>query len=64
MTRAQLGRAVLIAGCLYEVAALTTSRVPTITASIKYVGRSHPAGRLVVWAWCGYVAWHFLEPTP
>ena len=62
MTRAGLGRSVLVAGCLYEVAALVTGRVPTITAIIKSVGRGHPVGRLLVWSWCGYIAWHFLEP--
>lgn len=62
MTRENLGRAVLVAGCLYEVVAITTNRVPTITAVIKSIGRGHPLGRAVVWAWCGYIAWHFLEP--
>jgi hypothetical protein len=60
--RSGLGRALLVSGCLYEIVALTTRRVPTITAAIKTIGRSHPVGRLVVWGWCGYVAWHFLEP--
>jgi len=62
MTREALGRGIIVAGCLYEVAALTTGRVPTITAAVKYAGAAHPLGRLAVWAWCGYIAWHFLEP--
>lgn len=58
------GRWVIMAGCLYEVAALVPgSPLPTITEMIKAVGR-HPVARVLVWTWCGYVAWHFLEPTP
>ena len=51
----------LAIGCVYEVVALST-RAPTITHIIKTVGHRHPAGRLVLWAWCGFIAWHFLEP--
>ena len=51
----------LYVGCLYEVAALSVSRLPTITDLVKRLGRM-PAGRLAVWCWCGFIAWHFLEP--
>jgi len=59
--RALAGRLLIIAGCAYEIVALTTGRVPTITAAIKFLGRAHPIGRFLVWGWCGFVAWHFLE---
>lgn len=59
--RIALGRLVLGLGCAYEIVALSTDRVPTITTVVKRTGK-HPVGRLVVWAWCGFVAWHFLEP--
>jgi hypothetical protein len=56
------GRTVVIAGCVYEIVALCSNgRIPTITKLVKRLG-STPAGRLLVWGWCGFVAWHFLEP--
>lgn len=55
------GRTVVIAGCAYEIVALLTGKIPTITAIVKRLGRAK-LGRLVVWGWCGFVAWHFLEP--
>jgi hypothetical protein len=51
----------LIAGCIYEVVSLTTRRVPTITALVKRL-HHYRWGRILVWAWCGYISWHFLEP--
>lgn len=56
------GRTVIGVGCAYEIVALSVPGVPTITGMIKVIGR-HPLGRVAVWAWCGYVAWHFLEPA-
>ncbi len=50
----------LLIGCAYEVVALVTP-LPTITAIIKRIG-SLKLGKMLVWTWCGYVAWHFLEP--
>lgn len=62
--RSALGRLVIALGCAYEIVALATDqRVPTITAIVKRTGR-HPLGRVLVWGWCGFVAWHFLEPDP
>lgn len=65
-TALTVAEALVIAGCLYEVYSLVTRRVPPITRLVKAVGRLNagpmPAGRLAVWAWCGYIAWHFLEP--
>ena len=54
------GQVLVTVGCAYEIVALWTG-LPTITAMVKRIGR-HPVGRLIVWAWCGYIAWHFLEP--
>lgn len=51
----------LFVGCVYELVALATPNVPTITTLLKTVAR-HPAGRPLLWAWCGYISWHFLEP--
>ena len=56
------GRVVIGVGCAYEIVALTSAPVPTITELIKHLG-AHPLGRVAVWAWCGYTAWHFLEPS-
>lgn len=51
----------LAVGCVYEVFALASKgRVPTITRCIKWVGKQR-GGRFLVWAWCGYITWHFLE---
>lgn len=57
-------RWILGVGCAYEIVALAAGdKLPTITQIVKRVGRM-PAGRALVWMWCGYVAWHFLEPDP
>ena len=49
-------------GCAYELAALhELSPLPTITEVLKTTHR-HPIGRFLVWMWCGFVAWHFMEP--
>jgi len=53
--------AAVVIGCCYEVLALTTRRVPTITRLVR-VTASHRHGRFAAWLWCGFVAWHFLEP--
>lgn len=57
----QIGRAIVVAGCVFEVVALTTQKIPTITAVVHSVGRRGLAGRLVVWAIGGFVAFHFME---
>lgn len=51
----------LLVGCIYEVIALV-STAPTITTMMKRLGRKHPLGKATLWLWCGFVAWHFLEP--
>ena len=52
---------VLLVGCAYEIVALTTKRVPTITRILRTVG-SKPQGKALLWLWTGYVSAHFLEP--
>lgn len=52
---------VLLAGCAYEIVALTTKKTPTITRILKVVG-SKSYGRIALLLWVGYIAWHFLEP--
>lgn len=56
--------AILLVGCVYEVAALLSrGRLKTITRIIKVIQRDVPLlGRVIGWLWCGYIAWHFLEP--
>ena len=50
---------VLLVGCLYEVFALVTRRVPTITWFIRWF-HNHRIGRLLAWLWIGFVVDHFL----
>jgi len=52
---------ILLVGCLYEVLALVWRKVPTITRILRLVGK-RPVGKALLWMWCGYVSWHFLEP--
>ena len=54
--------AALLVGCAYEILALTYHRFPTITKMLKTMGRKHPLGKAALWLWCGFIAWHFLEP--
>ena len=54
-------RAVLLVGCAYEIVALTTRKVPTVTRILKTIG-SRPYGKAALWLWTGYVSAHFLEP--
>ncbi len=56
--RHHAGRAVLAAGCLYEVYAVGTNRAPTITAIVKAAG-ARRGGRFILWLWLGYVVDHF-----
>lgn len=54
-------RGILLVGCIYEVVALTTRKVPTVTRILKTIG-SRPYGKAALWLWTGYVSAHFLEP--
>lgn len=54
-------RGILVVGCVYEVVAVTTRKVPTITRILKTIG-SKPYGKAALWLWTGYVSAHFLEP--
>jgi len=54
-------RGVLLVGCAYEIVALTTRKVPTVTRILKTIG-SKPYGKAALWLWTGYVSAHFLAP--
>ena len=54
------GRYVIAAGCCYEVVALVTDKVPTITAIVKMSGRFR-FGRFALWLWLGFIVDHFIE---
>jgi hypothetical protein len=55
------GRAIIAAGCAYEIAALPDrSPLPTITELVKTVGRLR-FGRFVLWLWLGFIVDHFIE---
>lgn len=54
-------RIVLLVGCVYEIVALTTRKVPTVTRILKTIG-ARPYGKAALWLWTGYVSAHFLEP--
>lgn len=53
--------AALLVGCAYEIVALVFRKVPTITRMLRLMG-SKPFGKALLWMWCGYISWHFLEP--
>lgn len=53
-------RVVLVAGlCVYEVAAIASGRVPTITA-LAWKLRKHPVGHVAIWGALGWLSWHLL----
>ena len=54
------GRYAIAAGCVYEIVALATDRVPTITAIVKMSGRFR-FGRFALWLWLGFIVDHFIE---
>jgi len=60
MNRATFGRAVIVAGCVYEVAAIGTGRAPTITMIVQTIGRQRWS-RFVMWLWLGFVVDHFVD---
>lgn len=55
------GRAIIAAGCLYELAALPErSPLPTITTLVRRA-RHHRVLRVVAFAWCVLCVGHFSE---
>ena len=58
----KLIRALVAAGCAYEIVALYT-RLPTITRCIHIAKEHHWLSRAVVWVMGGAALWHFyVEP--
>jgi hypothetical protein len=45
--------------CAYELAALSTGRIPTVSR-VCWWARRHPAGALGIWAGLGVLSWHLL----
>ena len=59
-----VGRAIIVAGCTYEIVAIAGGRVPTITAIVQNVSQWR-GGRLALWLWLGFVVDHFIaRPMP
>jgi len=52
-------RLIIAIGCVYELAAVTTDKVPTITATVQHISRLR-AGRFVLWLWLGFWVDHFI----
>jgi len=48
----------LLIGCIYEVIALLSHAVPTVTRLLRVLG-SKPFGKVRVWLFCGFASWHF-----
>ena len=59
----RLFNTVLAVGCAYEIVALATRKIPTITRILRTMGNRHAVGKALLWMWCGYISWHFLEPS-
>lgn len=53
----------VFAGCLYEVVALATGRIPTIT-KIVHTHRAKPGCELAVWAGLVWLWHHLLKEAP
>ena len=54
-------RAVIAAGCAYEIVAVTSDRVPTITAVVQRSSRLSWIGRVGLWLWLGFIVDHFID---
>ena len=59
--RPDLWRSVVIAGCAYEIVALVSDRVPTISEVVLAVSQ-HRVGRFAAWMFVGGWAAHYLAP--
>lgn len=46
--------------CAYEIAALCTQRIPTITKVCHTLRDRHPVGAAFVWAGLGVLGYHLL----
>jgi hypothetical protein len=54
----RLGAVIVVTGCVYETAAITTGKIPTIT-HLSWKLREKPVGKAIIWATLGALAWHF-----
>jgi hypothetical protein len=46
--------------CAYEVTALATGRVPTISRACWWLRKQHPLGGVAIWTALGVLSWHLL----
>lgn len=61
----RVGAIVVAAGCVWEVVAITTGKIPTITKISWKLRESHPVGTVVLWGVLGVLAWHlFIDENP
>lgn len=57
-------RIAVAVGCAYEIVALVSDRVPTIS-EVVVSASEHPAGRFAAWLFVGGWSYHFLvRPQP
>lgn len=47
-------------GCAYELVALTTGKIPTISRACWWLRKKHPLGGVVIWTAMGILSWHLL----
>jgi hypothetical protein len=56
----KLGGLVVAAGCAYELVALTSRRLPTISELSWRLRDRHPVGAAAIWGGLGILGWHLL----
>lgn len=57
-------RAALVVGCAYEIVAVVSNRVPTITSIVQNTSRLPWVGRIALWLWLGAIVDHFIYREP
>lgn len=63
MTTGEIFKIGLTIGCAYEIVALWSDKIPTITQMVHTANRS-VIPRIMVWAAIGGAVWHFFVPEP
>ena len=57
-------RVALVVGCAYEIVAVVSNRVPTITSIVQRSSQLPWIGRICLWLWLGAVVDHFIYRGP